>query len=189
MAKSIIKPQASAAPIKATVSDTLRFTTNNKLIGQTLVVAAPAPPPIIVRDNTKFATFFDASKVTAVFKPTRTLVVGQSPRPDELVPVGTPIDLVVTVKQLLPIEGIKNLHPVVAEKFRARSVGDVLSTLTQFEAKRVFETADATSYEKLTASDKTVVNEYLRGTFGINGAEDPAGAAGAYDNVKFMVDF
>jgi len=189
MAKSIIKPQASAAPIKATVSDNLRFTTNNKLIGQTLTVAAPAPAPIIVRDNTKFATFFDATKVTGVFKPTRTLVVGQSPRPDELVPVGTPVDLVVTVKQLMPIEGIKNLHPAVAERFRSRSVGELLGTLTQFEAKRVFETADATSYAKLSATDKTVVNEYLRGTFGINGVEDPAGAEGAYDNVKFMVDF
>lgn len=173
------------------LSDAVRITTttNNASLVAAALATAPPAPPIVVRDTTKFATEFDATKVTAVFRPTRTLVVGQSPRAGELVPVGTPIDLIVTVKQMLPIEGIKNLHPAVAERFGKRNVGELLNTLEQAEAKRVFETAGATDYAKLSATDKTVVNEYLRGTFGINGAEDAAGAAAAYDNVKFMVDF
>lgn len=174
-------------PTEAFLSDTVRIN-NTSSVALATFVAAPAPP-IVVRDTTKFAAEFDASKVTTVFRPTRTLVVGQSPKPGELVPVGTPIDLIVTVKQQLPIDGIKNLHPAVAERFQKKSVGELLGTLDQFEAKRVFETPGATDYATLSANDKTVVNEYLRGTFGINAAEDAAGAAAAFGNVKFMSDF
>jgi hypothetical protein len=163
------------------------FATNVKRESQAF--SALAEPLYVVRDNSEFVKIFDPAKVTTVFRPTRTLVVSQSPRAGELVPVGTPIDLVVTVKESLPLDGLINLDAKVVERFPKKSVGDVLSTVEASEAKRVIERADAGDYDKLSANDKGLVNEYLRANFHFDPAADPAAAKNVYGNVKFLYDF
>ena len=73
---------------------------------------------INIRDNTKFVDQFDESKIVDTFRPTRTLVVGQNPAPGNFVPVGTPIDLRLTVKTSLPVGGFKQIDAKVIEKFK-----------------------------------------------------------------------
>ena len=77
---------------------------------------------INIRDNTKFVDQFDESKIVDTFRPTRTLVVGQNPAPGTFVPVGTPIDLRLTVKTSLPVGGFKQIDAKVIEKFKDKGV-------------------------------------------------------------------
>ena len=97
-----------------------------------------------VRDNSKFVKVFDPAKIIDVFKPTRTLVVSQNPAPGSLVPVGTPVDLIVTVKESIPLGGLKELDPRVVERFNNKNIGDVLLTLQGSDAKNVLDRAGAT---------------------------------------------
>ena len=153
------------------------------------LTALREPVQVVVRDNKPFLQAYDTKKVVEVYRPRRTLVVGQSPRAGELVPVGTPIDLTVTVKEGLPLDGFKELDPRIAERFRNKNIGDVLTTLDANEdAKRVFEREGATDYDQLSANEKGVVNEYMRANLGVDPA-DAAGAKRAYGDMKSMVDF
>lgn len=152
------------------------------------VAAAREPVQVVVRDNTSFVKAYDTKQLAEKLRPRRTLVVGQSPRAGDFVPVGTPIDLTVTVKEGLPLDGLVNLHPGIAERFRSKNVGDLLATLDDTDAKNVFTRADATDYDKLSTNDKAVVNEYMRAKLGVDPA-DTAGAKKAYGDMKFVVDF
>ena len=121
------------------------------------------PVQVVVRDNKPFLQAYDTKKVVEVYRPRRTLVVGQSPRAGELVPVGTPIDLTVTVKEGLPLDGFKELYPRIAERFRNKNIGDVLATLdTNDDAKRVFEREGASDYDRLSANDKSAQSSRTR---------------------------
>ena len=53
---------------------------------------------------------------------------------------------------------------------------------------RVFEREGASDYDRLSANDKGVVNEYMRANLGVDPA-DAAGAKRAYGDLKSMVDF
>jgi len=142
-----------------------------------------------VRDNTKFVDKFDASKVIGVLRPKRTLVVGQQPAAGSFIPVGTPVDLVVTVKDTLPLAGLKDIDARVFDRFNSKSVGDLLNTLgDNTDVRRVFDRGDAVEYDALSTSDKAVVNAYLTKTFGFEAAADPAAAKSAYGSVKFLND-
>ena len=142
-----------------------------------------------IRDNTKFVDKFDASKVIGVLRPKRTLVVGQQPAAGTFIPVGTPVDLTVTVKDTLPLAGLKDIDARVFDRFNSKSIGDVLNTLgDNTDVSRVFGRADAVEYDTLSTSDKAVVNAYLTKTFGFEAAADPVAAKSAYGSVKFLND-
>ena len=143
---------------------------------------------INLRDNTKFVKTFDESKLDATFKPTRTLVVGQNPAPGVLVPVGTPVDLKLTVKDLIPIDGFKEINPKVLEKFAGKSVRDVTDSYRNTEVQKVLDRAGTGDYDALSTADKAVVNDYIRTQYGVDAAADAAGAKNVYDNVKFLND-
>jgi hypothetical protein len=141
-----------------------------------------------VRDNTKFVEKFDASKVIGVYRPTRTLVVGQTPAAGSFIPVGTPVDLIVTVKETLPLGGLKDIDSRVFQRFQNKNIGDVLNTLANTDAKRVIDRPDAPDYDALSTADKAVVNAYITTTYDFNAAADPAGAKSIYSTVKFLND-
>lgn len=167
---------------------------DNAALGASSLAAASsvrlttAAAQFTVRDNTKFVQAFDPIKVIGVFKPTRTLVVGQSPAGGELVPVGTPVDLVVTVKEQIPLDGLKQIDPKILAKFNNRAIGDVLNTLANNDAKKVLDRPDATDYDALSTADKAVVNTYIRTTYDVDAAGDAAGAKSIYNNMKFLND-
>ena len=143
---------------------------------------------INIRDNTKFVDQFDPSKIVDTFKPTRTLVVGQNPAPGTFVPVGTPIDLRLTVKNSLPVGGFKQIDPRVLEKFKDKGVGDVMATYQGTPLEAVLGRPDAGDYDTLPAADKAIVNDHIRANYGIDPGADPAGAKSVYGNIKFMND-
>lgn len=143
---------------------------------------------IAIRDNTKFVDQFDAAKIVDTFRPTRTLVIGQNPAPGTFVPVGTPIDLRLTVKSLLPVEGFKQIDPKVLEKFKDKAVGDVVASYEGTPMAAVLQRPDAGDYDALPAADKAIVNEHIRANYGIDPAADAAAAKSVYGNIKFMND-
>ena len=143
---------------------------------------------INIRDNTKFVDQFDESKIVDTFKPTRTLVVGQNPAPGTFVPVGTPIDLRLTVKNSLPVGGFKQLDARVVEKFKDKGVGDVIASYQGTPMEPILSRQDAGDYDTLPAADKAIVNEHLRANYGIDPGADAAGAKSVYGNIKFMND-
>ena len=141
-----------------------------------------------IRDNTKFVETFDNSKIVDVFKPTRTLVVGQSPGAGTFVPVGTPVDLTLTVKGTLPLDGFKEIDPRVLTKFAGKNVGDLTASYSGTAAEKILEREDAGDYDKLSTADKAVVNDYIKATYGVDAATDAVGAKNVYGNVKFFND-
>ena len=143
---------------------------------------------INIRDNTKFVDQFDESKIVDTFRPTRTLVVGQNPAPGTFVPVGTPIDLRLTVKTSLPVGGFKQIDAKVIEKFKDKGVGDVLASYQGTPVEAVLQRQDAGDYDTLPAADKAIVNEHIRANYGFDPAADAAGAKSVYGNLKFMND-
>jgi len=143
---------------------------------------------VAIRDNTKFVETFDNSKIVDIFRPTRTLVVGQIPGAGTFVPVGTPVDLTLTVKNTLPLDGFKEIDPKVLTKFAGRNVGDLTSSYSGTAAEKVLEREDAGDYDQLSTSDKAVVNDYIKATYGVDAATDAAGAKNVYGSVKFLND-
>ena len=143
---------------------------------------------LAIRDNTKFVETFDNSKIVDVFRPTRTLVVGQIPGAGTFVPVGTPVDLTLTVKNTLPLDGFKEIDPKVLTKFAGKNVGDLTSSYSGTAAEKVLEREDAGDYDQLSTSDKAVVNDYIKVTYGVDAATDAAGAKNVYGSVKFLND-
>jgi hypothetical protein len=143
---------------------------------------------LAIRDNTKFVETFDNSKIVDVFKPTRTLVVGQIPGAGTFVPVGTPVDLTLTVKSTLPLDGFKQIDPKVLTKFAGKNVGDLTASYSGTAAEKVLERQDAGDYDQLSTADKAVVNDYIKTTYGVDAASDAAGAKNVYGSVKFLND-
>jgi hypothetical protein len=148
----------------------------------------PRAAAVPVRDNSKFVGAFDASKVIGVFRPKRTLVVGQDPAAGTFIPVGTPVDLIVTVKDALPLGGLKEIDPRILQRFTNKSVGDVLDTLKDTDAKRVIERPEAANYDALSTADRAAVNAYITNTFGFDASADQAAAKNVFNNVKFLND-
>ena len=143
---------------------------------------------ITIRDNAKFVDQFDESKIIDTFRPTRTLVVGQNPAPGTFVPVGTPIDLRLTVKSSLPVGGFKNIDAKVIERFRDKGIGDVVASYQGTPMEAVLQRQDAGDYDTLPAADKAIVNDHIRANYGFDPAADAAGAKSVYGNLKFMND-
>ena len=143
---------------------------------------------LAIRNNTKFVETFDNSKIVDVFKPTRTLVVGQSPGAGTFVPVGTPVDLTLTVKSTLPLDGFKQIDPKVLTKFAGQNLGDLTASYSGTAAEKVLEREDAGDYDQLSTADKAVVNDYIKSTYGVDAAADAAGAKNVYGSVKFLND-
>ena len=165
------------------IADTVRIT-------DTVRIDSPLRANVLVnvRDNTKFVTTFDNSKIVDVFKPTRTLVIGQSPGAGTFVPIGTPVDLTLTVKSTLPLEGFKEIDPRVLTKFAGKNFGDLTASYSGTAAEKILEREDAGDYDKLSTADKAVVNDYIKTTYGVDAATDAAGAKNVYGNVKFLND-
>jgi len=143
---------------------------------------------LAIRDNTKFVETFDNSKIVDIFRPTRTLVVGQIPGAGTFVPVGTPVDLTLTVKNTLPLDGFKEIDPKVLTKFAGKNVGDLTASYSGTAAEKVLERGDAGDYDQLSTADKAVVNDYIKATYGVDAATDAAGAKNVYGSVKFLND-
>ena len=77
----------------------------------------PVVKPVVVADNSQFIERVNLDQLAGVLRrPTKTLVISQSPPPGDQVPAGTPITLTLTVKQVIPL-GSLGVGSALATKF------------------------------------------------------------------------
>lgn len=149
---------------------------------------------ISLRDNTRFIKKFDVTKFLPAAKAAKTVVVDQDPDAGEFVPSGTPIDITLTTKDVIPLESFTDIDPLVLNKYKNKNIGDLLGDLEKDElgkeAKSVLEKKENTDYDALSTSDKQRVNNFIKNRFAL----DPDAEANKekvtniYDNFKFLND-
>jgi len=140
-----------------------------------------------VKDNTDFISKFDKDSFgTIVARPTKTIIVEQDPAPGEFVPAGTPINMKLTVKDVIPSGSFKGIDKSVVDKF-----ADIGSLLTDLEKTEDTLAKDAKSvidknvdYASLSTNDKTAVDNYVANRFSADTEEKKAKV---YDDMKFLV--
>jgi hypothetical protein len=129
-----------------------------------LIGGAAGPPPpqkVIVADNSDFIDRVNARELIGILiRPTRTVVVAQSPAPGDQVPLGTPVTLTLTVKDILPLP-ILGVDPVVSGKFATvGALQNAIDANTSADAlKQVL--AKKQSYQDLSQGDKAVADGFL----------------------------
>jgi hypothetical protein len=128
----------------------------------------PTATKIPVKDNTPFYTNFNLDLFKDKIKrPTKTIIVDQDPPPGEFVPAGTPVNVIVTVKDILPIESFVQIDTALS---KYENVGALLDDLEKKDdtiasnAKAVLE--KEMKYEDLTASDKQNLEGFMKNRFG-----------------------
>jgi hypothetical protein len=149
-----------------------------------IFIGADAPPQVkqvVIADNSQFIDRVNLTQLIDVLhRPTRTLVVSQSPPPGDQVPTGTPITLTLTVKQVIPL-GTLGIEATLAQKFPTiGALQDHIDTSANGAAlKEVL--AKGTAYQDLTPADKGVADGFLNEVGNIPDAD----RAKAFDDAGF----
>ncbi len=140
-----------------------------------------------VKDNSDFISKFDKDSFgTIVARPTKTIIVEQDPAPGDFVPAGTPINLKLTVKDVIPSGSFKGIDKVVVDKFA--DIGSLLTDLENTDdplakdAKSVID--KKVDYASLSTNDKTAVDNYVANRFSADTEEKKAKV---YNDMKFLV--
>ncbi|HEX9312630.1 MAG TPA: hypothetical protein VGA30_07395 [Actinomycetota bacterium] len=149
----------------------------------------PAPPPVrvMVQDNTQIIEKVDFSGLLGALKrPTRTVVVGQTPEPGEQVPLGTQVTLTLAVKDTLPLsnfglmEQVRSTWPTAGDLVGAVEK-PLVNPQTDAQVKVVF--ASGKSYGDLSQADRSVVDGFINERVGLLSADDKARA---YEDIAFV---
>ncbi len=160
---------------------------NNNLAFMTPSLSATqlAATRIPIPDNKPFVDKFDAGVFAdIVARPVKTVVIGQDPAPGEFVPAGTPINLTLTVKDVLPVGGFKGIDATLAGKYK--NIGVLQADLENAEdpvAKAARSVLDKKAdYASLAANDKAAVDAFVENRVGAN-----VDKAKAYNDISFLV--
>jgi hypothetical protein len=146
-----------------------------------------------IRDNKPFIERFDPAAFSGIVaRPVKNVVVGQEPQAGEFVPAGTPINVKLTVKDVIPIESFPKFEPTVISKYQNKSVGDLLADVAAAGVAEVFEKDQAADYDRLPLADKQKVNTFIKTKLGVD-PDDPAvdkeKVKKIYSDVKLAHDF
>ena len=146
---------------------------------------APAPVRVTVPDNTLIIEKVDFSGLLGTLKrPTRTVVVGQTPAPGDQVPLGTQVTLTLAVKEILPLSGF-GLLDQVRNKFA--TAGDLVSAVDGAtdapNVKDVF--ASGKPYAELSDAERTAADGFTNQLGQLSGDD----RARAYEDVAFVYRF
>jgi hypothetical protein len=141
----------------------------------------PVVKPVVVADNSQFIDRVNLAQLADVLRrPTKTLVVSQSPPAGDQVPAGTPITLTLTVKQVIPL-GSLGVDQALATKFTTvGALEDHIDADANAAALRGVLTK-GTAYQDLSAGDKGVADGFLNSVGGIADAD----RAKAFDDLGF----
>ena len=149
-----------------------------------IFIGGDAPPvvkPVVIADNSQFIDRVNLTQLVDVLRrPTRTLVVSQSPPPGDQVPAGTPITLTLTVKQVIPL-GPLGIEAGLAQRFP--TVGALQDHIDQAANGAALKEilAKGTAYQDLTPADKGVADTFLNDVGNIPDAD----RGKAFDDVGF----
>jgi hypothetical protein len=145
-----------------------------------------APPvnvrPVVVADNSKFIDRVKTSDLVDILvRPTKTIVVSQSPGAGEQVPLGTQITLTLTVKDVLPL-GPLGVSPALAQKFAtAGAFREAVDGAGDPDALKQ-ALAGTTRYQDLQGTEKQAADDFL----GQLGALSDQDKAAAFDDAGFV---
>lgn len=156
-------------------------------------VSAITPTRFQLSDNIQFIGHFNPANIPPV-RVTKVVVLSQEPGPDMFLPAGTPVNLVMAIKEDLPVVSFNNIETVVTTKYPL--VGTLLEDLGKNDAaaqaaKTVLDQKSQVSYENLPQQDKNAVNTFIQSRFNID-ANAPANkeqAKKVYDNLRFLNSF
>ena len=137
---------------------------------------------VTVADNTPFIDRVDTDKLLDdLIRPTKTIVVSQTPAAGEQVPLGTPISVTMTVKGSIPTNTL-DIDPKVVDTFG--TIGALEDAVVNFDNAADLQDIllSGSAYDDLSQSDRGVVNDFLGnvGDFGENER------AGAFNDIGFM---
>jgi hypothetical protein len=156
-------------------------------------LSTSTPPRFQLSDNIQFIGYFDPTKVPPV-RTTKVVVLSQDPGPDMFLPAGTPVNLVMAIKEDLPVVSFNNIEAVVTAKYPL--VGTLIEDLGKNDAaaqaaKTVLDQKSQVSYENLPPQDKSAVNAFIKDRFNIS-PDVPAEkerAVKVFENLRFLNSF
>ena len=129
--------------------------------------------------NTDFTVKFDPGVFTGLLiRPTKTVIVSQDPPAGDFVPSGTPINVTVIEKGLIPPKSFNGLNQAVVDKFPSiAALEDDLAKPNDPVAAAAKTVLDkGVPFAQLADADKTAVTNYVNNRLGTT--PDPAKAAG-----------
>lgn len=134
------------------------------MLSATLLTATRIPIP----DNKPFVEKFDPGAFAGVVaRPVKTMVVGQDPAPGEFVPAGTPINLTLTAKDVIPVGGFKGIDATLAGKYK--NIGLLQADLEGDDhvAKAARSVLDKKAdYATLATNDRAAVDAFVESRVG-----------------------
>lgn len=150
--------------------------------------------PRSVLENVQFIGQFNPTKIPPV-RVTKVVVLSQEPGPDMFLPAGTPVNLVMAIKEDLPVVSFDNIETVVTTKYPL--VGSLLEDLGKANdavagpAKKVLDEKSEVKYSELQPQDAKAVNDFIKNRFNVNAdvAADKDKAASIYENLRFLSSF
>jgi len=136
-------------------------------------------PPQVIEDYQRKYVAGD----TPVYRPTRTVVVKQSPAAGQVVPPGTVVLVTLVAKDTLPVKNFQT-GTLIANKYGSGNISTILSDLdTKGQTVTPILGAEK-SYEALSASEKNAVVQYAQ-SVGLSTAND-ADTKSAYEDLMFF---
>lgn len=171
--------------------DTNKLSATTRVGGSSAMFTGPAlsaslltATRIPIKDNKPFVDKFDPGAFAdVVARPVKTMVIGQDPAPGEFVPAGTPINLTLTNKDVIPVGGFKGIDVAIAGKYK--NIG-VLQNDLENDADPVAKAAKSVlekkaDYATLAANDKAAVDTFVESRVGAG-----VDKSKAYNDISFL---
>ncbi len=122
-------------------------------------------------------------------KQVRQLVVNQDPEPDELVPAGTPVNLIITAKNTIQVDSFNGISKPVIDKYEF--VGDLITEIEKDDeiaagARSVFE--HNKPYAELSNSEKEKIVLFMERELSEEAVKTEKNKADVYNNMKFLIN-
>jgi hypothetical protein len=144
-------------------------------------MAVFTPPKVTIDYQKKF----DPAKAP-IFRPTKTVVVGQDPPADQVVPAGTEVKVTLAAKGSLPV-GTFQVAPSIMEKYGTGNIAFLLNDLDTKGQAVVPILESEKAYELLSQPEKNAVTEYAK-SVGLP-ANTEADAKSIFEDIQFFHNF
>lgn len=149
------------------------------LIGENQSPRFMYKPPQVIEDYQRKYVAGD----TPVYRPTRTVVVKQSPAAGQVVPPGTVVKVTLVVKDTLPVKNFQT-STLIANKYGEGNISSILADLDSKGQTVTPILGSQKAYEALSPSEKNAVVQYAQ-SVGLQTAND-ADTKAAYEDLMFF---
>jgi hypothetical protein len=142
----------------------------------------PVVRKVVVSDNSPFIERVNTDVLAGKLKrPTKNVVVTQDPAPGEQVPLGTPITLTLTIKDIIPLDSLGVVGALATKFADAGQLGGAIDTSENASAlKGVL--AKKQKFEELSDADRGVAEGFLGQIEGLSEND----RSKAFDDIGFV---